>query len=141
VIAGSRRIPIQGEQVKFLPWCAVLLFTGLAGCAGSQKYPPLPEGLDPETVPKQSVQMSAERYKFTPEEIHVKAGTLVTLEITSLDGTHGISIGDFGIDVSLPEKAVTSVRFFAPQKGEHSFSCSHFCGIGHFGMNGKIIVE
>jgi cytochrome c oxidase subunit 2 len=113
----------------------------LAGCAGSQKYPPLPAGMNSESVPKQVVEMTAERYRFTPEEIRVKPGTLVTLKVTALDGTHGISIGDFGIDESLPQKQTVTVQFFVPQKGEHSFSCSHICGIGHFGMNGKIIVE
>lgn len=122
-------------------WPGVVLAIALTGCAGSQKYPPLPEGVNAETVPNQVVQMTAERYAFTPEEVHVKAGTMVTLEITALDGTHGISLGDFGIDVSLPEKQPVSVRFYAQHKGEHSFSCSHICGIGHFGMNGKIVVE
>lgn len=118
-----------------------IILLALAGCAGSQTSPPLPEGLNLDSVPKQVVHMTAERYTFTPEEIHVKAGTLVTLEITAMDGTHGFALGDFGIDVSLPEKHPVTVQFYAPQKGEHDFSCSHICGIGHFGMNGKILVE
>ena len=112
-----------------------------AGCVGSEKYPQLPADVTAETVPKQSVTMTAERYTFSPEEVHVKAGTLVTLEVTALDGTHGISVPDYGIDVSLPEKHPVGARFFASAKGEHSISCSHLCGIGHFWMGGKIIVE
>lgn len=118
---------------------AALLTT--AGCSGSQKYPALPEGIEMGSVPKQKVEVAAQRYKFTPEQIRVKAGTLVTLEITAVDGTHGIAIGDFGIDETLPEKKPVSVQFYAAHKGEHDFSCSHLCGIGHFGMNGTIIVE
>jgi heme/copper-type cytochrome/quinol oxidase subunit 2 len=113
----------------------------LAGCAGSQKYPPLPSGLDADTVPKQTIEMTAERYHFTPEELHIKAGTLVTLKITALDGTHGIAISDFGIDATLPERQVTEVQFYLPSRGEFDFACSHLCGIGHFWMGGRIIVE
>jgi heme/copper-type cytochrome/quinol oxidase subunit 2 len=122
-------------------WSIFIIAAALAGCAGSEKYPPLPEGVNLDTVPKQVVHMTAERYEFTPEEVHVKAGTLVTLEITALDGTHGFALGDYGIDVSLPEKHPVTVQFYALEKGEHDFSCSHLCGIGHFGMNGKILVE
>ena len=119
----------------------LVLGVWLAGCVGSEKYPQLPADVNAETVPKQTVAMTAERYTFSPEEVHVKAGTLVTLEVTALDGTHGISAPDYGIDVSLPEKRPVAVRFYASAKGEHSFSCSHLCGIGHFWMGGKIIVE
>ena len=34
---------------------------------------------------KQVVPVVAQRFKFTPEEIHLKAGMLATIEITSLD--------------------------------------------------------
>jgi len=113
----------------------------MAGCTGSERYAQLPNGIDLNTVPRQVVSMTAERYKFIPEEVHVRTGTLVTLEVTALDGTHGLSLPDYGIDVSLPEKHPVSVRFYASTKGEHSFSCSHICGIGHLWMSGKIVVE
>ena len=111
------------------------------GCASSDTYSHIPPEVNVDALPHQFVKMTAERYRFTPEEVHVKAGTIVTLEVTALDGTHGIAMKDFGIDVSLPEKHPVEVRFFASEKGEHSFSCSHLCGIGHFWMGGKIIVE
>ena len=85
--------------------------------------------------------MTAERYACSPDEVHVKAGTLVTLEITAQDGTHGISLPDYTIDVSLPEKHPVKVRFYAASRGEQSVTCSHLCGIGHFWMGGKIVVE
>jgi heme/copper-type cytochrome/quinol oxidase subunit 2 len=85
--------------------------------------------------------MTAERFHFTPEDIHVRAGTLVELNIKSLDGTHGFTLNHFGIDESIKEGETKTVRFFAGERGEFGFHCSHFCGIGHFGMTGKVIVE
>jgi len=58
-----------------------------------------------------------------------------------LDGIHGVSLPDYGIDVSLPERQPVKVRFYAATKGEHRFTCSHLCGIGHFWMGGKIVAE
>ena len=129
-------------KIMNTPWkLGLIAIVVLAGCAGSNTYPALPSDLNRDSVPKQVVEMTAQRYKFTPEEVHVKAGTLVTLKITALDGTHGFAMSDFGIDVSLPEKHMVTVQFYVPQKGEHSFSCSHLCGIGHFGMNGTLVSE
>lgn len=120
---------------------SLLIAFCIAGCTGSEEYPKLPADVNVESVPKQTITMTAKRFAFSPEEVHVKAGTLVTLEVTAVEGTHGISIPDYGIDVSLPEKRLVTVRFYAGATGEHSFSCSHLCGIGHFWMGGKIVVE
>jgi cytochrome c oxidase subunit 2 len=122
----------------------ILLSLGLlvAGSAcQSHTLEPIPASIDPAKVPQQKVEMTAKKYEFTPAEVHVKEGTLVTLEVVSIEGTHGIAIGLFGIDEPLPEGEKKTIRFYASQKGEIPFACSHFCGWGHFSMNGKFIVE
>jgi cytochrome c oxidase subunit 2 len=119
---------------------ALAACAALAACTGP-RFVAVPTAIDPATVPQQTVVMTAEKYQFTPEEVHVKQGTLVTLEVKSIEGTHGIAIGDFGIDVPLEEGVTKSIRFYAAMKGEYGFRCSHFCGIGHLSMTGKIIVE
>jgi heme/copper-type cytochrome/quinol oxidase subunit 2 len=113
----------------------------LMGCGASQQFAALPADLDTTKVPRQSIDMTAERYQFIPEEVHVKAGTLVTLHIKAKDTTHGFALGAFGIDQRLEKDSVESVTFFAGQKGEYDFHCSHFCGLGHLGMTGKVVVE
>lgn len=85
--------------------------------------------------------MTAERYHYTPEEIHVPRGTLVTFKIRALDGTHGFKLGAFGIDQEIQENETRSITFYAAEKGEYGFHCSHLCGIGHLGMTGKVVVE
>ncbi len=120
---------------------AALMAVLLAGCGSSQQFAAIPSDLDRNSVPQKTVEMTAEHFHFTPEEVHVPQGTLVTLKITAIDGTHGFDLGAFGIDEKIPEKETKTVTFYAAKKGEYGFHCSHFCGIGHLGMTGKIIVD
>jgi len=113
----------------------------LTGCGSSQQFTAIPSTLNKDSVPHQSIEMTAEHFHFTPEEIRVKSGTLVTVRVTAIDGTHGFKLGAFGIDETIEEGETKMVEFYAGTKGEYSFKCSHFCGIGHLGMNGKLIVE
>ena len=113
----------------------------LTGCGSSQQFTAIPSTLNKDAVPHQSFEMTAEHFHFTPEEIRVMAGTLVTVRVTAIDGTHGFKLGAFGIDETIEEGQTKVVEFYAGMKGEYSFKCSHFCGIGHLGMNGKLVVE
>ncbi len=124
-------------KLIFLVACAMLIL----GCGASQEFAAIPPGLDRTAVPHQVVEMKAKRYEFIPEVVRVKAGTLVTLRITAMDGTHGFSLGAFGIDQRLDENETRDIEFYASKKGEYGFRCSHFCGLGHLGMKGKVIVE
>lgn len=117
---------------------AVLL---MLGCAASPQFKAVPPDIDRETAPKQIIEISAQDFRFTPEEIRVKKGALVTLKITSIDGTHGFKLGAFGIDERLDEHETKVIEFYAGEKGEYGFRCSHFCGLGHLGMTGKLVVE
>lgn len=116
-------------------------FLLLAGCGSSRQFASIPPGVDREKVAKQTIDIIAERYKFTPEVISVKEGTLVLLKVKSINGTHGFQLSAFGIDERIDENETKLVEFYASKKGEYTFRCSHFCGFGHLGMNGKIVVE
>ncbi len=115
--------------------------TLLLGCGASQEFVAVPAGLDRSAVPHRTIEMQAKRYEFVPDTVRVKAGTLVTLRITALDGTHGFALGAFGIDERLDENQTRVVEFYASKPGEYGFRCSHFCGLGHLGMKGRVIVE
>jgi len=125
-------------KVKIIVLTGVLL---LVGCAASQLFEAVPAGLNRDTTPKVTIEVTAQRYHFTPDVIRVKRGTLVTLKLKAIDGTHGFSMAAFGIDERVEENEVKEIEFYAAREGEYGFKCSHFCGIGHFGMNGKVIVE
>ena len=122
---------------------AAIFAAGLAltGCGTTARFPAIPPDLHRERVPHVTIDISAERYEFIPDVIRVKPGTLVTLRVTALDGTHGFELADFGIDELLAEGQVKVIEFYPTHPGEYSFHCSHLCGIGHFGMGGRIVVE
>jgi len=125
-------------NVKSICVAFLLLFSA---CGSSKQFDAIPSDLDRQNVPKETIDMTAESYKFTPEVIRVKVGTLVALRIKAIDGTHGFKLSDFGIDERLDENEPKTVEFYASKKGDYSFRCSHLCGIGHLGMTGRIIVE
>lgn len=120
---------------------SLIVFLALSGCGQSQQFVAVPAEAKAEGVPREIVQMKAERFKFVPDLVRVKAGTLVQIKITSVEGTHGFQLGAFGIDERIDENETKTIKFYASEKGEYSFRCSHFCGIGHLGMNGKVLVE
>ena len=85
--------------------------------------------------------ITAKKFEFIPSTITVNQGDKVRLNIKSVDVTHGFAISEFGISENLrPGKTVT-VEFTADKKGEYTFFCSVYCGGGHSGMRGKLIVE
>ena len=131
--------PITGKsRMKYL--FAVSLFA-LAACGSAQQFDAIPPDVNRRNVPNDTVSVTAESFRFTPEVIRVKTGTLVTLRINSIGGTHGFKLSAFGIDERLDENVPKSIELYVSRKGEYDFRCSHFCGLGHLGMTGRIIVE
>jgi len=131
---------IQINQL-LLPFVVNLVLLSVIGCSASQQFLPIPPVVNRDAVERDTIEMTAEDFHFTPEVLHVKEGTLVTLKIKSTDGTHGFKLGAFGIDERLDENETKVIEFYAGQKGEYGFRCSHFCGLGHLGMTGTLIIE
>ncbi len=91
---------------------------------------------------EQVIKITAKRFEYSPNEIRIKKGVPVILEFTSLDRIHGFTIPDLGgIRATIEPGKVTRVRIVAPRAGTYEFHCDIFCGDGHEGMTGKIIVE
>lgn len=107
---------MQRPLLVFLivPSLAILLFA----CSASKQFDAIPAGLDTTKVPHQTIEMTAEHFHLTPEDLHVKQATLLTLKIKSIDGTHGFSLGDFGIDTELEEGVTNTVEIYLPKKGD-----------------------
>ncbi len=89
------------------------------------------------------IQVTAQRFQFTPSRIEVKQGTRLILKIASLDGRHGFNIIGTPINVVIPGKdnKEVTVVFKADKPGEYRFKCSKVCGTGHNEMNGVIVVR
>jgi len=85
--------------------------------------------------------MIARNWAFVPDEITVKKGDMVKLNINVESGDHGFALPEFGINEELLEGSIVVIEFTADVEGEFGFFCSKPCGSGHSGMTGKLIVE
>jgi cupredoxin-like protein len=56
------------------------------------------------------IQVTAEKFKFTPAAIELKLGEPVVLELTTLDRKHGFQIPDLNIDEKIEPGNVTRVH-------------------------------
>jgi len=102
---------------------------------------PTPE---PETTPQVIVKefnIVAKRWDFDPEIIIVDLGDTVMMHVESIDVSHGFSLSSFGVNERLNPGQTTDIEFVADKKGSFTFFCNVFCGSGHGGMRGKLIVE
>lgn len=87
------------------------------------------------------IKVTAKKYEFDPSQIRVKKGDHVKLIITAVDHDHGFKLDAFHIDQKVKKGETDTVEFTADQAGTFPFACSKFCGMGHKGMKGELVVE
>jgi cytochrome c oxidase subunit 2 len=80
------------------------------------------------------IELTTTRFAYTPNEITVKVGEPVELEIKSTDVTHGLRIHELGVDTKVDKGKTTQVSFTPTEAGDFVGQCSVFCGSGHGGM-------
>jgi cytochrome c oxidase subunit 2 len=95
----------------------------------------------PPTPQTREFDMSAKQWEFIPDTITVNKGDTVILHITSIDVKHGIALNQFGVSENLEPGKTVDVTFVADKEGSYTFFCNVFCGSGHSGMRGTLIVE
>jgi len=86
------------------------------------------------------IEITAQRFKFTPNVIELKVGEPVVLLIRSLDFAHGFFVPDLELRTDLMPGRVTRLSLTPKAKGELAFLCDNFCGDGHEGMDGHFTV-
>jgi cytochrome c oxidase subunit 2 len=86
------------------------------------------------------IQIEARKFRYAPNEIELKVGEAVVLELTALDFTHGFSIPDWKMRADLVIGRPVRIRVKPEQAGKVAFLCDNFCGSGHEEMNGSFIV-
>jgi cytochrome c oxidase subunit II len=138
-------------MTKLLAWIGLVVAVFAAPALARQ-----PAGSGPASV--QVIEMTAQKYHYSPSTLRVKEGAKVVLRITALDHDHGFKISRYpegdkqkavpGLlfsssqDKWLIKKAHTeTVEFVATRPGTYEFRCSHFCGFGHSRMKGQLVVE
>jgi cytochrome c oxidase subunit 2 len=83
----------------------------------------------------------AQAWRFTPNEITLKAGDKVTFHFTSIDVQHGVKITGTNINMMILPGQVSRLTHTFETAGEHIIACHEYCGAGHHTMFAKIIVE
>ncbi|MBI3816507.1 cupredoxin domain-containing protein [Candidatus Peregrinibacteria bacterium] len=87
------------------------------------------------------IQVTAQRWTFSPNVIRVKKGQKVTIVAYSLDVPHGFAAPDLGINETLTPGQRITFDLPTDRSGTFAFFCSIPCGAGHTTMRGQIIIE
>lgn len=82
----------------------------------------------------------AQAWSFTPAEITVPAGAELTFVITSTDVIHGFQVWDTAVNAMVIPGQITRITGTFDEPGEYNIVCHEYCGIGHHGMWGKVVV-
>ena len=89
---------------------------------------------------EQVIHMTAKKFEYSPDQITVKKGVPVILEITSVDRDHGFKLREFGVRADIKPGETTRVEFVPDKTGHFPFRCDVFCGSGHEDMSGELVV-
>jgi cytochrome c oxidase subunit II len=88
-----------------------------------------------------TIDVTASRFQFEPATISVAQGESVRLRLHSADRSHAFAIKAFRVKALIPKGGETvTVEFVADQAGTFAFTCSEYCGTGHSGMRGTLVV-
>ncbi|HXN14941.1 MAG TPA: cupredoxin domain-containing protein [Usitatibacter sp.] len=91
--------------------------------------------------PKERViRVSARKFTFTPNEIALRRGEPVTLELVTEDVFMGFSAPDFKVRMDIVPGKTMQLGFTPDKSGTFPFLCDVFCGDGHETMSGKLLV-
>ena len=91
--------------------------------------------------PKERViKIVSRRFTFTPNNIVIRKGEAVKLEITTQDVLMGFNAPDFQARADILPGAVVEVHLKPDKAGTFTYLCDIFCGSGHENMNGTITV-
>jgi cytochrome c oxidase subunit II len=89
----------------------------------------------------QVVKITASKFHFTPDHITLVKGQPVTLQLTSIDATHGFLIRALKIDTDIKPGTVTAMTVTPMTAGTFKAICDHYCGLGHSGMKLTVVVK
>jgi cytochrome c oxidase subunit 2 len=86
------------------------------------------------------ISVVARKFVFLPSEIVLRRGEPVVLELTALEVVMGFFAPDLNLRAVIVPGQGARVRFVPDRVGRFDFLCDIFCGDGHEGMSGRIVV-
>ena len=87
------------------------------------------------------IKISASKFQFSPNQIRLKKGQPVTLELTSTDRTHGFLLRALKIDTDIKPGKTTEINVTPQVAGTFKAICDHYCGLGHGNMKMTVVVQ
>jgi len=74
-------------------------------------------------------------------ELHLPIGKPVKALLRSIDVLHNFAVPQFRAKMDLVPGLVTYIWFTPTQTGKFDLLCNELCGVGHYAMRGKVVVE
>jgi len=73
-------------------------------------------------------------------QLYVKVGEVVDLEVVSLDVAHSFFIYELGVHIDAIPGHDNHYWLRADQPGTYKIECTQFCGTSHYSMIGQLVV-
>lgn len=124
---------MKTKNIAILAGVFSAALVGLVGVSLVNGY--ISSGQIGETSQAKEIKISAYRFGYEPAAVTVKKGQKIRLVINNTDTLHGIRIPDLGLAGN------DQLEFTANKTGEFPWFCNNFCGQGHQGMSGKLIIQ
>ena len=86
------------------------------------------------------IRVTARKFVFTPNEIALKKGEPVVIELSTLDVFMGFNVPELQVRSDIVPGKVMRLSLTPDRAGTFTFLCDVFCGDGHETMSGKIVV-
>jgi cytochrome c oxidase subunit 2 len=86
------------------------------------------------------VRIASRKFVFEPDEVTLKRGEPVVLELTTADVHMGFKSVDLGLRADILPGQVTRLRLTPEKTGSFPFFCDVFCGEDHELMGGVLRV-
>jgi cytochrome c oxidase subunit 2 len=74
-------------------------------------------------------------------ELHLPVGKPVKLLLRSIDVLHNFAVPQFRAKMDLVPGLVTYIWLTPTRTGKFDILCNELCGVGHYAMRGKVVVE
>jgi len=86
------------------------------------------------------IPVVAKKFEFVPNEIRVRRGETVILQLSAPEVPMGFNLADFRQRVDIVPGKTATLRLTADKAGSFVFLCDVFCGTGHEDMSGTLVV-
>jgi cytochrome c oxidase subunit 2 len=94
-----------------------------------------PFGIDPEDVNGQDDVL------VSSQEVHLPLNKPVKALLRSVDVLHNFAVPQFRAKMDLVPGMVTFIWFTPTRVGKFDVLCNELCGVGHYVMRGKVVIE